>query len=103
MLTGLPRAEVASLVAGGAVRVADRVVTTRSRRVAEGEWVEVVVPEVVARAALVPEPDLAIDVVHADDDVIVVDKQAGLVVHPGAGVQSGTLVHGLLARYPDIA
>jgi 23S rRNA pseudouridine1911/1915/1917 synthase len=42
-------------------------------------------------------------VVHEDDDVIVVDKPAGLVVHPGAGHRSGTLVHGLLARYPDLA
>jgi 23S rRNA pseudouridine1911/1915/1917 synthase len=41
-------------------------------------------------------------VVHEDADVIVVDKPAGLVVHPGAGNQDGTLVNGLLARYPDI-
>jgi 23S rRNA pseudouridine1911/1915/1917 synthase len=41
-------------------------------------------------------------VVHEDRDLVVVDKPAGLVVHPGAGQASGTLVHGLLARYPDI-
>jgi 23S rRNA pseudouridine1911/1915/1917 synthase len=41
--------------------------------------------------------------VYEDDQVIVVDKPAGLVVHPGAGQQSGTLVHGLLARVPDLA
>ena len=40
---------------------------------------------------------------HADDDVIVVDKPAGLVVHPGAGNLDGTLVNGLLARYPELA
>ncbi len=42
-------------------------------------------------------------VVYADDDVAVVDKPAGLVVHPGAGHQQGTLVGGLLARFPDLA
>src|SRR5690606_20890590 len=40
---------------------------------------------------------------HEDADLLVVDKPAGLVVHPGAGRSEGTLVHGLLARYPEIA
>ena len=39
---------------------------------------------------------------HEDDDVIVVAKPAGLVVHPGAGHPAGTLVNGLLARYPEL-
>jgi 23S rRNA pseudouridine1911/1915/1917 synthase len=41
-------------------------------------------------------------VVHVDDDIIVVDKPAGVVVHPGSGRSTGTLVNGLMARYPDI-
>jgi 23S rRNA pseudouridine1911/1915/1917 synthase len=43
-----------------------------------------------------------LNVLYADDAVIVVDKQAGLVVHPGAGHRDGTLVNGLLARFPDM-
>ena len=43
-----------------------------------------------------------VPVVHEDADLVVVDKPAGLVVHPGAGQESGTLVNGLLARYPEI-
>jgi 23S rRNA pseudouridine1911/1915/1917 synthase len=42
-------------------------------------------------------------VVHADADVVVVDKPAGLVIHPGSGVDRGTLVNGLLHRFPEIA
>ena len=42
-------------------------------------------------------------VVHADTEIVVIDKPAGLVVHPGAGHHGGTLVGGLLSRYPDIA
>src|SRR5262249_55265386 len=49
-----------------------------------------------------PEP-LPIDVRFADDDLIVVSKAAGLVVHPGAGHPDGTLVNRLLHRFPDIA
>jgi 23S rRNA pseudouridine1911/1915/1917 synthase len=50
-----------------------------------------------------PDPDVEVDVRYADDEVIVVVKPAGLVVHPGAGHAEGTLVNGLLARYGDIA
>ena len=46
---------------------------------------------------------LAFPVVHADDAVIVVDKPAGLVVHPGAGNPGGTLVNGMLHRWPKLA
>jgi 23S rRNA pseudouridine1911/1915/1917 synthase len=40
---------------------------------------------------------------HADAVIVVVDKPAGVVVHPGAGQEQGTLVHGLIARYPELA
>jgi 23S rRNA pseudouridine1911/1915/1917 synthase len=52
--------------------------------------------------ALAPESAVEVPVVFADDDVIVVDKPAALVVHPGAGNDRGTLVAGLLARYPEL-
>jgi 23S rRNA pseudouridine1911/1915/1917 synthase len=50
-----------------------------------------------------PDPSVGFAVVHADEAVVVVDKPAALVVHPGAGNRDGTLVNGLLARYPEIA
>lgn len=102
LLTGLPRSEVASLVEAGAVRLAGSVVTTRSQRVAEGDVLEVAVPDRVESVAAA-ESDVNVPVVYADDDVIVVDKPAGLVVHPGSGNAAGTLVNGLLARFPDLA
>jgi 23S rRNA pseudouridine1911/1915/1917 synthase len=55
-----------------------------------------------APAAPAGDAEVSFEVVFADDDVIVVDKPAGLVVHPGPGHRTGTLVHGLLARFPDI-
>ena len=54
-------------------------------------------------SAVAPESGILFEVVHADDDVAVVDKPAGLVVHPGAGHVEGTLVGGLLDRFPDLA
>jgi 23S rRNA pseudouridine1911/1915/1917 synthase len=49
-----------------------------------------------------PEP-IPLDVVHEDDALIVIDKPAGLVVHPGAGNASGTLQNALLHRFPELA
>ncbi len=103
MLTDLPRAEVAELVEAGAVRIDGVVISTRSRRVKEGEVVEADVAERPPVELLAPDPSVDIPIVHADDEVIVVDKPAGLVVHPGAGHVMGTMVQGLLARFPELA
>jgi 23S rRNA pseudouridine1911/1915/1917 synthase len=54
-------------------------------------------------AAVAPEAGVEFTVVYADAALAVVDKPAGLVVHPGAGHQAGTLVGGLLSRFPDLA
>ena len=102
MITGLSRNEVADLVAGGAVLVAGAAVTTRSARVKAGDELSVDVPDRAAGAALEGDPSVAVPVVHEDAHLVVVDKPAGLVVHPGAGQRTGTLVHGLLARYPEL-
>jgi 23S rRNA pseudouridine1911/1915/1917 synthase len=101
-LTGLPRSEVADLVAAGAVRLAGSTVDTRARRVSEGDVVDVDMPAP-ADDRLVPDAGVELTVVYDDADVIVIDKPAGLVVHPGAGRPAGTLVHGLVARFPDVA
>lgn len=102
MLAGISRASAAELVAQGGVTVDGRVVSTRSHRLADGAVLELEVPER-REMELVPDPAVGVPVVYEDVDLLVVDKPAGLVVHPGAGRTAGTLVHGLLARYPEIA
>ncbi len=103
LLADLPRAAVEALVAEGRVVVDGRVVRRRSALVRPGQELRVERPEV--PTAPVPEADASVvfTVVEADDEVIVVDKPAGLVVHPGAGHPGGTLVNGLLARFPELA
>jgi 23S rRNA pseudouridine1911/1915/1917 synthase len=102
MLTGRTRAEVATLVAGGAVRVGDRIVVKPSTKLNEGDVVEVTLPPDSGEPVLAPQPEVDVPVVHVDDAVIVVDKPPELVVHPGAGNDRGTMVAGLLARFPDL-
>jgi 23S rRNA pseudouridine1911/1915/1917 synthase len=103
LLGGLSRAEVAELVRAGRVRLSGAPVSTRSRRVASGEDLEVDLPSPGPRAGIDPDSTVDVQVVYADDDIVVVDKPPGLVVHPGAGHHAGTLVHGLVARFPDLA
>ena len=55
-----------------------------------------------ARPVLDPDPTVAFDVVYVDEAMVVVDKPSGLVVHPAPGHAAGTLVHGLLARFPEL-
>lgn len=102
LLTGLPRSEVNQLVEAGAVRVGGRPVASRSRKLVAGDDLSVEVPLPADRSP-VPDPSIEVPVVFADEQVLVVDKPAGLVVHPGAGSTGGTMVHGLLAAYPDLA
>ncbi len=102
MITGVSRAEAARLVASAAVLVDGAANLHGSSKVPAGASVDVMLP---ARgpARIEADPGVDVSVVHADRDVIVVDKPAGLVVHPGSGVARGTLANGLLARFPELA
>jgi len=102
LLSGRSRRVVAELVAAGAVEIDGRVVGTRATPVRTGQCLQV---RLAAEPPAGPAPDAAVrfTVVHEDDALVVVDKPAGLVVHHGAGHGAGTLVDGLLARYPDLA
>jgi 23S rRNA pseudouridine1911/1915/1917 synthase len=103
MLTGLSRAEAASVVDAGGVLLDGSVVDAGKRRVTAGQLL-VLTGELPTGPELpVADPAVAVHVVYADDHVVVVDKQQGLVVHPGPGNGSGTLVNGLLALHPEIA
>jgi 23S rRNA pseudouridine1911/1915/1917 synthase len=103
LIWDLSRAEATALVGSGAVALAGRTQTTRAQRVVGGQELEVALPARSGPVALVGEAGTEVAVVHVDDQVIVVDKPAGLVVHPGAGRTTGTMVQALLARFPDLA
>ncbi len=103
MLWGCSRSEAATLIADGEVRMAGEVVTTKSRRVVAGDSLELQVAAPTGPELPRPQSELALDVVHSDESIIVIDKDAGMVVHPAPGHPDGTLVNALLARFPEIA
>ncbi len=90
------RARFQALIAEGAVRVEGVPVTEARHKVKPGDWLRVILPE---PAAAEPQAEaIALSVVYEDKDLIVIDKPAGLVVHPGAGNETGTLVNALIAH-----
>jgi 23S rRNA pseudouridine1911/1915/1917 synthase len=103
LVTGLSRAAAAELVTLGGVVIDDVPASSGKVRLSEGR--RVTIDTALLPVAGPPSPDASIDfgVLHEDPDVIIVDKPAGLVVHPGSGNPDGTLVNGLLARYPELA
>jgi 23S rRNA pseudouridine1911/1915/1917 synthase len=102
MLTGLSRAAATDLIEGGGVSLDGGVQTRRSITLGAGAHLVVAgVPP--APRTVAPEAEVSFSVVAVDDDVIVVDKPWDLVVHPGAGRSSGTLVAGVVARFPEVA
>jgi 23S rRNA pseudouridine1911/1915/1917 synthase len=99
-VSGLSRARVQALIGDGHVRV-DGAARKPSHRVARGQRVEVEIPPLPPEE-LEPEP-IALSVIHEDEHVLVLDKPAGLVVHPGAGHARGTLAAAVLAHAPGTA
>ncbi len=102
LVADLSRSTVNSLVEQGRVRIDGAVVRSRSTALRLGQELRVDRDAEALPAAPEGDPEVSVDVVYEDPHLIVVDKPAGLVVHPGAGHRSGTLVHGLLARYPEL-
>jgi 23S rRNA pseudouridine1911/1915/1917 synthase len=102
ILTGLSRRAAAEMISDGKVSVDGSLPASRSRIIAVGELLRIEAGAVDEEQP-VADPDVHFEVVHEDDFLVVVDKPAGVVVHAGAGNRTGTLVSGLLARYPDLA
>ena len=101
LFTDYSRNFLANLVIEGHVRVDGRPATKPSQRVESGQRLEIEVPD--ATPAGISSQDLPLTVLYEDADVVVIDKPAGLVVHPAAGHADGTLVNALLFHVKDLS
>ncbi|WP_093010406.1 RluA family pseudouridine synthase [Roseivivax halotolerans] len=93
----LSRTRLAALLGAGAVRVDGAIASDPKARVAEGAEVEIDLPEA-EEVETVPE-DIPLQILHEDEDLVVVMKPAGMVVHPAPGTPGGTLVNALLHHF----
>jgi 23S rRNA pseudouridine1911/1915/1917 synthase len=96
------RSHLQALVERGHVQVDEKVVTLASRRLRVGQKLSLELVPTAESLAFRPEP-MVLDIVFEDAHVLVLDKPAGLVVHPAAGNWSGTLLNGLLAHHAAAA
>ena len=100
MLDDLSRTRLQTLIKEGRVRV-DGVAVKPSFKVAGGETLTIFLPPP-ETSEVIPQ-DIPLDVIYEDDDLIAIDKPAGMVVHPAYGHDSGTLVNAVLYRWPQLA
>ncbi|MCR9136263.1 MAG: RluA family pseudouridine synthase [Alphaproteobacteria bacterium] len=90
----ISRSRIKDLIIGGSVTLNGAAVVEPKRKIAPGDQVELIVPEPLDP---LPQPEnIPLDILYEDDDLVVVSKRAGMVVHPGAGNRSGTMVNALL-------
>ncbi|MGH2581465.1 MAG: RluA family pseudouridine synthase [Anaerolineales bacterium] len=94
------RARLQALIKGGHVHVDGRILLKAGYTLGGGEVIELEIPAVTS-TDLIPE-DIPLDIVFENKDVIVINKSAGLVVHPAAGHTQGTLMNAVLAHSPEI-
>jgi len=96
----ISRSRIQELIRQGAVAV-NQGPSRASYRIRAGDRITIVIPPP-SPTSLEPEP-VAFEIIHEDDSLLVVNKPAGLVVHPAAGHATGTLVHGLLWHCHDLS
>ena len=100
-LSDLTRSRVRKLIDGGAVSINGETPRKAGVKLAAGQRVRVAIPPP-KPSTLRPEP-MALSIVYEDGDLLVIDKPAGLAVHPSPGHSSHTLVHGVLAHCPNLS
>jgi 23S rRNA pseudouridine1911/1915/1917 synthase len=99
-LSELTRSRIQGLIKDGFVTVESEVVMKPGRNLEPGERIEIRIPPPVP-TSLIPE-DIQLDIIFENADMLIVNKPAGMVVHPSPGHDSGTLVHAVLGHVPDL-
>ena len=95
------RSVLQDFIEKGKVSVDGEVKTKGNLKVSSGQSIELEVPEM---ESLDAQPqDIPLDIIYDDDDIVVINKPAGLVVHPGAGCKDGTVMNAMLYHYPQTA
>ena len=102
LVADISRSDAAAVINAGGVAVDGEVAAAGKLRLKVGQVVTIDPDAIPVAPEPEPDPGVVFGVLIEDDDVVIIDKPAGLVVHPGAGNPDHTLVNGLLARYPEI-
>ncbi len=99
---GVSRTYLQKLIRGGAVTVNDNISKLPSYSLRSGDQVCLLLPDSQPLETLQPE-DISLDILYEDSHLIVINKPAGMLVHPASGVNTGTLVNALLTHCTDLS
>ncbi|HXG91906.1 MAG TPA: RluA family pseudouridine synthase [Blastocatellia bacterium] len=100
LIREISRTRIQRAIEDGDVLVNERTVKS-SYRLRAGDQIEIDLPEP-PPVELTPEP-IPLNIIYEDDDLIVIDKPAGMIVHPGAGIESGTLANALVYHFNELS
>lgn len=99
LLSETSRSFIQKLIEGGNLTVNGQLCTSKKYKVSEGDTVDIIVPE--PEELVIEAENIPLDIVYEDDDVLVVNKPRGMVVHPAAGNYNGTLVNAVMYHCRD--
>ena len=102
LIADISRSDASKLIAAGGAEVDGAVTLTGKPRLREGQIVVVDLEKIPVEVPPGPDASVKLEVLYADDDIIVINKSAGLVVHPASSHGTGTVVNGILALYPEV-
>lgn len=102
IIADVSRSDASALVESGGAEVDGSISIAGKTRLNEGQRVVIDLGKIPVVDPPAPDTTVHLDIVHEDADIVVVNKVAGMVVHPAPGHPAGTMVNGLLARYPEI-
>lgn len=102
LIADISRSEASQLIADGGAQVDGVVTLSGKSRLKEGQTVVVDLDKIPVAEPPGPDTSVALHIVYVDDDIIVINKSAGLVVHPASSHGTGTVVNGILALYPEV-
>jgi 23S rRNA pseudouridine1911/1915/1917 synthase len=100
-LPDLSRSRVQKLIEQGHIQVNGQICTDKKRKVGEGDRLGITIPD--SQPLELAAEAIDLDILYEDDELIIINKPAGLVVHPAPGHESGTLVNALLYHCPNLA
>jgi len=101
ILEDISRARIIKLIKNGDIQI-NGLSVKPSRTITGGETIILNIPEINEPGHPVPE-NISLDIIYEDDDMVIVNKPAGMIVHPGSGVSSSTLVNAIVFHYSEIS
>ena len=98
-LKNLSRSQIKKIIVSKNIKINKKQIIASSEKIKENDLIEVNMPEI--RTNYIKPKKINLDIIYEDEDIIVINKNSGLIVHPGAGNKDETLVNGLLYLYKN--